>query len=331
MKYKTVKTLPDMQISAVGFGCWGISGDEVWNGTTDVNSIRTIETAIDLGINFFDVAPIYGFGHAEEVLGKALKGKRDKVYIASKCGMVWPENDTDNVTLNLTADSIAKEVEQSLRRLDTDYIDLYQMHWPDPDTDVEESMEALVKLQQAGTIRHIGVTNFSVERTKRCMAVAPVASWQGLYNLLEHNPDHYHNIPLEYRVTDEVLPMVEKEGMAMMPYSPLLQGLLSDNFEPNYNETDVRSANPKLNGELFKCYYEISRKLYAFAQEIDKPLSQLSINWLVQNNAVTSVIAGGQTPDHVKQNAAATDWELTPEMLAKIDAILAPYKAEGLL
>ena len=331
MKYKHVPTLPDMQISAIGFGCWGISGEDVWNGTTDAKSIRAVQVAVDLGINFFDVAPIYGMGHAETVLGRALKGNRDNVIIASKCGLIW--DGQSQVTLTLKPDSIVREVEESLRRLQTDYIDICQMHWPDPDTPVEESMEGLVQLQQAGKIRHIGVTNFSVERTERCRTVAPVATWQGLYNLLEPNPEQYHNISLEYRVADEIVPMVEKHGMGLLPYSPLFQGLLTDSFKPNdnFDENDARAANPKLNGDLFRRYYEISRKLYAFAQEIGRPLAQLAVNWLVAQPSVASVIAGAQTEDHVKQNAGSAEWELTPDMLTRIDEILAPYRAEGLL
>jgi len=331
MKYTTVEAMPGLSFSAVGFGCWGISGGDTWNGTNDAESVRTVRAAVDLGINLFDVAPIYGRGHAEEVLGEALEGRRDDVFISSKCGMIWDERDL--VRLDLTAKAITWEVEQSLRRLRTDYLDVYQMHWPDPDTAVEVSMEALDALRTAGKIRHIGVTNFSVERTERCFSVAPVASYQGLYNMLEHDPVQYHGIPLEYRTASEILPMVLHRGMAFFPYSPLFQGLLTDDFKPagNFDDDDVRSANPKLNGELFSIYFAIAQDLRVFAGEIGRPLSHVAINWLAVQDAVTSVIAGGQTVAHVEQNAAAVDWDLTPDMSQRIEQILAPHRERGLL
>ena len=218
MKYKTVPAMPGLSFSAVGFGCWGISGGDVWNGTTDAESIRTVQTAVDLGINLFDVAPVYGLGHAEEILGQALKGRRHEVIIASKCGLVWDE--AKNVTLNLKKASLMQEIDDSLRRLQTGYIDIYQMHWADPDTPEEESMEALEAIKASDKIRHIGVTNFSLDRTKRCMSAGTITSHQGLYNLLEHNPTHYHNIPLEYRTADEVLPFCTENSLAFFPYNP---------------------------------------------------------------------------------------------------------------
>src|SRR5665648_815890 len=212
MKYKTVPAMPDLAFSAVGFGCWGISGGSTWNGSTDEESIRTVRTAVDLGITYFDVAPVYGFGHAEEVLGEALARRRDSVLIGSKCGLLW--DDSGAIRNDLSSASIGKEIDESLRRLNTDHLDLYQMHWPDIATPIEESMEALERVVAAGKVRYIGVTNFSVERTDACRAIGPVAAHQGLYNMLEHNPTSYHEIPLEYRTRSEILPMVMREGMA---------------------------------------------------------------------------------------------------------------------
>jgi aryl-alcohol dehydrogenase-like predicted oxidoreductase len=155
---------------------------------------------VDLGINLFDVAPVYGFGHAEEVLGKALKGRRQKVLIASKCGLLW--DGQRNITNNLTAKSILWEIDNSLRRLNTDHIDIYQLHWPDPNTPIEETIEALHSIKEAGKIRYIGVSNFSVELTKQAMEIDTIVSYQGLYNMLERNPESYHEIPLTYRTQE---------------------------------------------------------------------------------------------------------------------------------
>ncbi len=331
MKYKTVPALPDLSLSAVGFGCWGISGSDVWNQTDDAHSRQTIHQALDQGINFFDVAPIYGKGHAEVILGDALKGKRNEVIIASKCGLLW--DDQGQVTNNLTRASILKEIDDSLRRLQTDYLDLYQLHWPDPETPLEETMSTLEALRTQGKIRYIGVSNFSVARTQEAMRYAPVASYQGLYNLLEHNPEHYHSIPLEYRTRDEVLPFCQEHGLAFLPYSPLFQGLLTGTFQAsgNFDEHDARAANPKLNGETFLLYYEQVEALKAFAHRLGQPLNQVAINWLIAQDAVTSVISGGQLPEHVDQNVGSVHWELTPEQQQELEALLTPLKEAGYL
>ncbi len=331
MKTKRVAALPDLEFSAIGFGCWGISGGDVWNDTTDENSIRAVQKAVELGVNFFDVAPVYGLGHAEEVLGQALKGRRQEVLIASKCGLVW--DDQKNVTNNLTAASINSEIEDSLRRLQTDYIDIYQIHWPDPETPIEETMEALAKLKTSGKIRHIGVTNFSLDLANQAMAVAPIVSHQGLYNMLERNPTSYHNIPLTYRVEDEIFPHCREHGLAFFPYSPLFQGLLTGKFQAtnNFDEQDVRSANPNLVGDKFRQYFEIAERLNAFAQEIGKPLNQVALNWLINQEAVTSIISGAQTVEHVEQNVGSVTWVLTEDMMQQIAGIISPYQEAGVI
>lgn len=193
MIYKKFSSF-DEELSAIGLGCWGLSGGVFWTDGDDKKRVETVQTAIDQGITFFDVAPVYGFGHAEKMVGKGVKGKRDQVMIATKCGMVW--DDAQNISLNLQRDSILNEVEVSLKRLDTDYIDLYQMHWPDKDTNapIEESLQTLVELRDQGKIRHIGLTNFSKADLTLGVEKYGVVSYQGLYNLLEHNPTFYHAI-----------------------------------------------------------------------------------------------------------------------------------------
>jgi aryl-alcohol dehydrogenase-like predicted oxidoreductase len=324
MKMKSVAAL-DFEISAVGFGSWAAGGSAIWNGTDDASSIRTIQRAVELGINFFDVAPVYGFGHAETILGKALYGQREQVIIATKCGLRWDADET--ITNDLKPATIEREIDDSLRRLNTDYVDIYQIHWPDPATPIGETMETLNRIKAAGKIRHIGVSNFSVALMDEARQYGEIVSHQGLYNLLERNPAQYHNIALDYRTEDEVFPYCRQHGMAFFPYSPLFQGLLTDHFKAQnqFDAQDVRSANPKLNGQLFETYYGIRAELLAFAAEIGKPLSQVAINWLVNQEAVTSVICGAQTIAHVEENAASTSWDLTPDMLAAIEGILQPY------
>lgn len=324
MKTETV-ACTDIQFSAVGFGCWAAGGSAIWNGSDDEQSIRAIHRAIELGVTFFDVAPVYGFGHAETILGRALSGRRDRVVIASKCGLKW---NADGVIVNdLSPDRITQEIDDSLERLDTDYIDIYQLHWPDPSTPIAETMAVLNALQQAGKIRHIGVSNFSVAQMDEARRCGEIVSHQGLYNLLERNPVQYHSIPLEYRAEAEILPYCTQHGMAFFPYSPLFQGLLTDTFKRagQFDSHDVRSANPKLSGSNFDTYYAIRQKLVGFAAEIGKPLSQVAINWLIHQDAVTSVICGAQSPAHIEENAASATWQLTPDMLAEIESILTPF------
>ena len=324
MKMKKVRAL-GFELSAVGFGCWAAGGTIVWNNANDDSTIRAIQRGIELGINFFDVAPVYGFGHAETILGQALGVRRHQVIIATKCGLRW--DDSRTIVNNLRPESIMQEIEDSLRRLQTDYIDLYQMHWPDPATPIGETMEALLQIQASGKIRNIGVSNFSRALADEARTYGQIVSHQGIYNMLEHNPTHYHNNPLTYRVKSEILPHCLEHGMAFFPYSPLLQGLLTDHFkvENQFDAKDVRATNPKLNGEKFKLYYQIRAELLAFSADIGKPLAQVAINWLIDQTAVTSVICGAQTTAQVEENAASASWTLTPAMSAEIERILQPY------
>jgi aryl-alcohol dehydrogenase-like predicted oxidoreductase len=326
MKMKTAAAV-DLSFSAVGFGCWAAGGSIVWNHSDDQETIRTIQRAVDLGINFFDVAPVYGFGHAEEMLGRALGSRRSEVIIGSKCGLRW--DDQGRIVNDLRPERIAQEIEDSLRRLNTDYIDIYQIHWPDPQTPLDATMPALTGLQDEGKIRYIGVSNFSAARTDEARRYGAVVSQQGLYNLLERNPSQYHGIPLEYRTEAEILPHCRQHGMAFFPYSPLFQGLLTDHFkmEGQFDEHDVRSANPKLNGERFQTYFAIRQQLVALTQDIGRPLSQVAINWLIAQPEVTSVICGAQTVAQIEENAGSASWTLTPDVMDAIERILQPHQA----
>jgi aryl-alcohol dehydrogenase-like predicted oxidoreductase len=254
-----------------------------------------------------------------------LRGRRDQVIIATKCGLHW--DDQGNIDNDLSAQSIREEIDASLHRLQTDYVDIYQLHWPDPQTPIGETMAVLNELKQSGKIRHIGVSNFSVKLTEEASQYSPLVSYQGLYNLLERNPVSYHNIPLDYRTESEILPYCREHGLAFFPYSPLFQGLLTDHFkaQKQFDNHDVRHANPKLNGDMLTIYYEIREQLLKFARLIGKPLSQIAINWLINQDAVTSVICGAQTTGHVDENVGSVSWTLTPEMTAQLEAILRPY------
>ena len=325
MKYKQIK---DMQASAIGFGCWAIGG--TWNNVTDAESIRTIHAAVDEGINFFDVAPVYGKGHSETVLGQAIQSiPRDKILIASKCGLPWnPQDPRKKTRKDLSHDSIFFEVEESLKRLGTDYLDLYQVHWPDPETPIEETAQALKALREQGKIRHVGVCNYSIDMIKQMQSVVEVATVQGLYNLMEQNPEHYHNIPLEYRARDEMLPFCGEHDMKYLPYSPLMQGLLTGTFAAtgNFDDKDDRRNNPKLNGELFaETYYPCAQQLKELADSANIPLAHLAIHWLVNQQEVGPVIAGAHTVEQVKENASFLNSTVDQHLLAEAESIVAKW------
>ncbi|ERT63194.1 hypothetical protein HMPREF0202_02964 [Cetobacterium somerae ATCC BAA-474] len=321
MIYKQFKALNNEKLSSVGFGCWAIGG--TWNNTEDQKSIETIKKAVELGINFFDVAPIYGMGHSEKILGEALKDyDRSSLFIATKCGLIWDENKV--VTKSISRESLYKELNASLERLQTSYIDLYQIHWPFEGMKLEEGMATLMEMKEKGLIRYIGLSNFSLKDTKKCMELAEISTLQGLYNMLEPNSEIYHHKQLEYRTANELLPLCKEEGMAFLPYSPLMQGLLTGEFklENNFDSSDDRSKNPKLNGERFLNYFNCVEELKEIAQEIGKPLSQVAINWLIAQKEVGPVICGAQTPQQIEENVRSTTWELEEKTIKKIEMVL---------
>lgn len=324
MIYKKVAKIED-KISAIGIGCWNMGGD--WDSSEEKTSIDIIHAAIDLGINFFDVAPVYGWGNSETILGKALKGGlRDKVLIASKGGLLW--DDAHQTTNNLSKDSLLTEIDDTLRRLQTDHVDIYQLHWPDHNVPLEETAEALTIMKNAGKIRYVGLSNFAQADVETMMSYISVDCQQGLYNMLERNPQSYHSIPLEYRTEAEVLPNVKKYGQAYLPYSPLFQGLLAGKFLGgiDFSKRDIRNANPKLSGELFETYRAGAQKIKDFADEIGRPMNEVALNWLRQKEEITSIIGGASTIAQLEKNIRCTEWDLTAEELGEIEKILAPFK-----
>jgi len=323
MQYKKVKMIKE-PISAIGIGCWNFGGD--FDSSDDRVSDKIVHAAIDHGINLFDVAPVYGWTHSEIVLGKALKGRRDKVLIASKCGLTWNEkHETKN---DLSKKNILREIDESLTRLQTDHIDIYQLHWPDHETPIAETVEALQMIKDDGKIKYIGLSNFSPADVQTFMSMIEINAQQSLYNMLERNTRSYHGIPLEYRTEKDVLPVVLKEGQAFLPYSPLFQGLLAGKFtlENKFSARDIRSANPKLSGEAFMEYYACYEKLKAVADQIGKPINELAINWLRQKEEVTCIIGGASSIAQLDKNVEAVEWDIADETMTQIDAIIEPFE-----
>lgn len=325
MIYKQTARIKE-KISAIGIGCWNFGGD--WDTSDDQNAERIIVEAIERGINLFDVAPVYGWNHAERVLGKALKenGLRHQVLIASKCGLTWG---ADHVTENnLSRENLLSEIDGSLMRLQTDYIDIWQLHWPDPRTPIEETCEVLSEIKKTGKIRYIGLSNFAQKDMEVFHRTVGVDAQQGLYNMLERNTDSYHNIPLAYKTEDEMLPNVKKYGQAFFPYSPMFQGLLAGKFKAgnHLSENDIRNENPKLTGELFEKYAKGYQALQDFADEMGRPIHEIAVNWLRQKEEVTSIIGGVSSVSQLNKNIAALDWEIDSDSMNKINEIIEPFR-----
>jgi len=316
MKMKNFTSIEE-SISAIGLGTWQFSGKDSWDSFDEAEAIKIIHAAVDSNINFIDTAPVYGLGHSEILVGKAIKGLRDKIFLASKVGLPWDKD--FNVRNDLTRKSIEREIDDSLKRLQTDHIDLYQIHWPDPNTPIEETMEALKDIQKSGKIRYIGVSNFSLELLKRAQAVTNIASHQGLYNMFEPNAGSYHNIPLGYKVQDELLPKLVEQGMFFLPYSPLLQGLLAGKTDFS---TGVCASNPVLNNDR-------TADLIALAQRIEKecgkPINEIAINWLINQDGVGPIIAGVSNRAQLSSNLNALEWSYA-EVADQVEALLKSHR-----
>ncbi|QYR20508.1 aldo/keto reductase [Paenibacillus sp. sptzw28] len=302
------------EISVIGFGSWAIGGGgwaSAWGSQDDQLSIESIRAALDAGITFYDTAAIYGLGHSEEVLGRALKGDRHKVVVATKCGLVWDENQT--ISRSGAYDSVIREAEASLRRLGTDYIDLYQMHWPDTETPAEETMRAMDKLIQDGKIRYAGVSNYDVPLLQKSLSVRHVDSLQPPYSILRPAAEK------------ELLPFCLENGIGVVAYSPLTSGLLSGNYtyDTTFSEDDWRSRNAAHTGEGLRKNVDKVDKLKAIAARYDITMPQLAVAYDLAHPAITSAIVGVRKPSHILGVLSAADVVLDDATLSEIRAIAA--------
>ncbi len=310
----------DMQLTAIGFGAWAIGGGDwqyAWGPQDDTDSIAAIHGALDLGINWIDTAAVYGLGHSEEIVGRAVKASPHKPYIFTKCSMRWHADRT--IYNSLKAASIAEEVEASLRRLQVDVIDLYQIHWPNPDADVEEGWETLARLREQGKVRWIGVSNFNVEQMKRAQRIAPITSLQPPYSMLRR------------AIEAEILPFAQANGIGVINYSPMLSGLLAGKMTPEriaaFPANDWRRKNVEFNEPRLSRNMRLVELLREIGGGHGVTPGVVAVAWTLHNPAITAAIVGGRSPRQVEETAAALSFRLTESEHAKICEFLASNPA----
>jgi aryl-alcohol dehydrogenase-like predicted oxidoreductase len=297
-----------LRVSRVALGTWAMGGS-MWGGTDERDSIATIHAALSQGINLIDTAPAYGFGVSEEIVGAALDGVRTQTVIATKTGLEWRDG---KIYRNATRARIMQEVEDSLRRLRTDYIDIYQVHWPDPLVPVEETAEAMRMLYEQGKIRAIGVSNFSVDQMERFRKVAPLHVLQSPYNLFER------------AIEAEVLPYCRANGIVTLGYGALCRGLLSGRMRPDtkFEGDDLRRIDPKFQPPRFAQYLDAVRQLDKFAQRrFHRRVIHLAVRWML-DQGVDVALWGGRHPDQVEAALEVAGWSLNPTNQALIEYIV---------
>lgn len=311
MEHTRLRDVP-VAASRIGLGTWAMGGVQ-WGGTDDDESVRTIHAALDLGIDVIDTAPAYGFGHSEEVIGRAIaeRGGREQVVIATKCGL---EPHGNALYRNSSRARIFEEVEQSLARLRTDYIDLYQVHWPDPRTPYEETAQALLDLQLAGKIRAIGVSNYSIEAMERFTKVAPLATAQPPLNLFER------------AAQQTILPWCRANGVGALTYGALCRGLLTGTIDEQTTFTgdDLRKTDPKFQPPRFAQYLEAVRLLERYARDrYQKSMLALAVRWVLDQPGVSIALWGARHPGELSPVSDIVGWQLDAEALAYIDEVIA--------
>jgi aryl-alcohol dehydrogenase-like predicted oxidoreductase len=316
MQQTRLRTTPlggtDLEITPVGFGAWAIGGPGWaggWGAQDDEDSIDAIERALELGINWIDTAAAYGFGHSEEVVGRALEGVTERPYVFTKGSLL--DGGSGNIVNNLKRDSLLREVGDSLRRLRVDAIDLYQIHWPLPDADIEEGWATLAELKEEGLVRHIGVSNFDVEQLRRVQSIAPVETLQPPYSLIERG------------VEREILPFAEREGIGVIVYSPMGSGLLTGKMtreridslaDDDWRKADARFREPRLSRHL-----ALVERLEEVAERHDSSPGAVAIAWTLRNPAVDGAIVGFRRADQVDSLADAATLELDDEDVARLE------------
>lgn len=310
----------DLKLTTVGLGTWAIGGPWQWGWgpQDDDEAIAAILASLDAGINWIDTAAVYGLGHSEELVGQALKQTGKKPIIATKCSLLW--NEKKEKVSCLKAESIRQECHDSLKRLGIDTIDLYQIHWPEPEEDIEQAWEEMAKLKKEGKIRYLGASNFSVEQLERVGKIHPVASLQPPYSMLHR------------QVEDELLAYCADNDIGVVAYSPMQRGLLTGKFSPERLAglplDDHRRRSPDFHEPQFTATLKLVEQLRPIAERNSRTLAQLSISWVLRRPEVTSAIVGARRPEQILETAPASDWDLNEEDIERIEQLLAERQAK---
>ena len=310
----------DLELTTVGLGTWAMGGpwQYGWGPQNDDEAIAAIKAALETGINWIDTAPAYGLGHSEELIGNALKHRSEKPILATKCGLLW--NDKREKVSCLKQESIRRECHASLKRLGIEVIDLYQMHWPDPDEDVEEAWEEMARLCKEGKVRYLGSSNFSVEQLNRVQKIHPVASLQPPYNMLHR------------QVEDELLGYCAQNHIGVVAYSPMERGLLTGKFDQArlaaLAPDDHRRRSPDFQEPRFGATIELVEGLRKISERNSRTCAQLAISWVLRRPEVTAAIVGARRPDQIVDTAPAADWKLSKKDINKIEKLLAEREAK---
>ncbi len=305
----------ELQLTPIGYGAWAIGGSGWqfgWGPQDDQDSIAAIQRALDLGLNWIDTAAIYGLGHSEEVVAQALKGRSERPYVFTKCSMIWDEQ--GNIGRSLKADSIRREVEASLKRLQVDAIDLYQIHWPNPDPEIEEGWSTLAQLKAEGKVRYIGVSNFNVEQLRRAQKIAPVTSLQPPYSLVKRD------------VEAEILPYALEQNIGVINYSPMQSGLLTGAMTAervaNLPEDDWRRQSSEFQEPRLSRNLKLVELLREIGQRHGRAPGEVAIAWTLRHPAVTAAIVGGRSPKQVEGIIGAANFRLNSAEIDEIEAFV---------
>lgn len=312
----------DLELTTIGLGTWAIGGGGWlfgWGPQDEKEAVDAVVRAVELGVNWIDTAAVYGNGHSEEMVARALKqiDPARRPIVATKFGrVIQPDGKIAGI---LKADSVRAECEASLRRLEVDTIDLYQMHWPDPEADIEEAWTTMIQLKEEGKARHIGVSNFNVPQLKRLQAMHPVASLQPPYNMIVRG------------VEDELLEYCGSNGIGVVCYSPMCKGLLTGEFSTQrvaeLAKDDHRTRDPKFASPQLEIHLELADGLSTIAERGGHTAAQLSIAWILRRPEVTSAIVGARRPAQIEGTAPAGDWQLSDAEISEIDRLLEKHKA----
>jgi aryl-alcohol dehydrogenase-like predicted oxidoreductase len=308
----------DLNLTTVGLGTWAIGGPWQfgWGPQDDNEAIAAILTALDKGINWIDTAPVYGLGHSEELVGKALKQTKHEPFIATKCGLLW--NEKKQRVPCLKRRSIRQECHASLKRLGVEVIDLYQMHWPEPEEDVEQAWEEMAKLADEGKVRYIGVSNFNIEQIERVRRIHEVASVQPPYSMLHRE------------VEDGLLEYCAQLNIGVVAYSPMQRGLLTGKFSQERLSAlpldDHRRRNPDFQEPRFTATLELVEQLKKIAKRNGRTCAQLAISWVLRQPEVTAAIVGARRPEQIAETVEASDWNLSQEDVGEIEKLLAKWQ-----